>query len=181
MLFNTAEIASNETAVPSGPNLRGCREVTRLENSQTYIRERCNHGWCAYLYGYCFEGDFGWLSAHTHDWEHIIVWTLNDNDNVFFVSWSAHGEYTTHHQSTVRFEGTHPKTVYHLGGRGTHSFRMAEEKDENVWNDTGLWFKAPLVSLEKLPCGINRKLLGNNWGSAQPYLRKDRFGNKLND
>ncbi|KAL4897013.1 necrosis inducing protein-domain-containing protein [Aspergillus ambiguus] len=139
-------LVANDTAIRSGPNLRGCRERDRLDKSQVY---------------------------------HIIVWTLNDN--VFFVSWSAHSKYTTHHQSTVRFEGTHPKMVYHLGGWGTHSFRKAEAKDEQIENHTGHWFKAPLVSLEKLPCEVNRKLLNNNWGSAQPDLRKDRFGTTLND
>ncbi|KAL4905514.1 necrosis inducing protein-domain-containing protein [Aspergillus multicolor] len=178
-----AAIASNSTDPSSetraSPNLRGCRNGDRLSHSQTYVRERCNHGWCAYLYGYYFEGDFGWLNSHTHDWEHIIVWTLNDN--VFFVSWSAHSKYTTHHQSTVRFDGTHPKFVYHLGGWGTHSFRKAEEADERIENETGGWFKAPLVSLEKLSCDLNRKLLGHGWGSAQMDLRKDRFGKTLDD
>ena len=32
----------------------GCRDKIRLDRSQTYVRERCNHGWCAYLYGYYF-------------------------------------------------------------------------------------------------------------------------------
>ncbi|KAJ6055924.1 hypothetical protein N7444_005022 [Penicillium canescens] len=159
------------------PNLRGCREKDRLDHGQVYVRERCNHGWCAYLYGYYFEADLGWLEAHKHDWEHIIVWTLNDN--IFFVSWSAHGKYTTHHQSAVLFEGTHAKMVYHLGGVGTHSFRKAEAKDDHVENHTGQWVKSPLVSLEKLDCDIVRKLLNNNWGSAVSDLKKDRFGSQL--
>lgn len=170
---------ANESEVRSSPNLRGCREKDRLDHAQVYVRERCNHGWCAYLYAYYFEGDFGWLNAHTHDWEHIIVWTLNDN--IFFVSWSHHGNYTTHHQSTFRFEGTHVKMVYHLGGWGTHSFRKAEPKDDQVENVTGQWVRAPLVSLEKLPCDMNRKLLNNPWGSAQPDHRKSRFGMKLDE
>ncbi|KAL3459655.1 necrosis inducing protein [Aspergillus heterothallicus] len=153
----------------------GCRDKDRLENSQTYVRERCNHGWCAYLYGYYFEVDQGSLNAHQHDWEHVIVWTLNDQ--VFFVSWSAHGDYTTHHSSTVRFEGTHPKIVYHLGSGGTHSLRKAEAKDDGIENDMGRWFRAPLVSLEKMPCEFNRQLLNNDWGSAHSDL--SRLGEKL--
>lgn len=153
----------------------GCRDKARLDHSQTYVRERCNHGWCAYLYGYYFEIDNGFSNAHKHDWEHVIVWTLNDQ--VFFVSWSAHGDYTTHYYSTIRFEGSHPKIVYHLGSSGTHSMRKAEAKDDKIENDTGRWFRAPLVSLEKMPCEFNRKLLNNNWGSAHSDL--SRLGEKL--
>ncbi|KAH2623975.1 hypothetical protein KXW54_007277, partial [Aspergillus fumigatus] len=147
----------------------------RLDHSQTYVRERCNRGWCAYLYGYYFEVDSGFSNAHKHDWEHVIVWTLHDQ--VFFVSWSAHGDYTTHYYSTVRFEGSHPKIVYHLGSSGTHSLRKAEAKDDKIENDTGRWFRAPLVSLEKMPCKFNRLLLNHNWGSAHSDL--SRLGEKL--
>ncbi|KAI2791908.1 hypothetical protein POX_b01936 [Penicillium oxalicum] len=170
--------ADSESGVRSthGPYIPfGCRDKNRLEHSQTYVRERCNHGWCAYLYGYYFEVDQGPGNAHRHDWEHVIVWTLNDQ--VFFVSWSAHGDYTTHHSSTVRFEGTHAKIVYHLGSGGTHSLRKAEAKDDEIENDMGRWWRAPLVSLEKMPCDFNRKLLNNEWGSAHSDLNK--LGEKL--
>ncbi|KAI9650517.1 hypothetical protein NHQ30_000533 [Ciborinia camelliae] len=159
-----------------------CRDKSRLDYSQTYVRQRCNHGWCAYLYGYYFEkesgswgGDtIGWAGAYKHDWKHIIVWTLNDN--IFYVSWSVNGHYTTEHQSTVRFEGTHPKLVYDRVGGVAHSFRKAEEKDEFVKNGYGRWIQSPLVSLERITCDINRKLLNNNWGRVMPALKKDRFG-----
>ena len=168
--------SSNEGENRSGPYAPfECRDRSRLDNSQTYVRERCNHGWCAYLYGYYFEVDTGFLNAHRHDWEHVIVWTLNDQ--VFFVSWSAHGDYTTHYSTTIMFEGSHPKIVYHLGSKGTHSMRKAEAKDDKVENDTGRWFRAPLVSLEKMPCEFNRKLLNNDWGSAHSDLNK--LGEKL--
>ncbi|KAL4756890.1 necrosis inducing protein-domain-containing protein [Aspergillus foveolatus] len=96
---------------------------------------------------------------------------------LIFVSWSAHGDYTTHYWSTLRFEGSHPMIVYHLGSSGTHSLRKAEAKDDEIENDTGRWFRAPLVSLEKMPCKFNQKLLNNNWGSAHSDL--SRFGEKL--
>lgn len=154
-----------------------CRQ-SRLQNSQTYVRQRCNNGWCAYLYGYYFERDWPALAGgHTHDWEHIIVWTLHHD--IFFVSWSAHGEYTTAHRSGLRWEGNHPKIVYHLGAKGTHSFRRATASDDNVENETGKWHQAPLLSLEMLPCDLNRKLLNHNWGSAHPDLTRDRFGRAL--
>ncbi|KAJ5691956.1 hypothetical protein N7462_001379 [Penicillium macrosclerotiorum] len=179
--YHTAAI-STDGSVNSGRtdnSIGPCRDKDRLDHSQTYVRERCNHGWCAYLYGYYFEVDVGeFAGGHTHDWEHIIVWTLNGN--VFFVSWSAHGDYTTEHQSVVRFaDGTHPKIVYHRGGGLSHSFRKATPEDEAIENDYKSWFKAPLVSLEKMDCGFVRKLLNNNWGSAHPDLTKDRFGKTL--
>ncbi|KAL2853303.1 necrosis inducing protein [Aspergillus pseudoustus] len=172
--------ATNESETRSllgSPYIRGgCRDADRLEHSQTYVRERCNHGWCAYVYGYYFEADIGPGNAHKHDWEHVIVWTLNDN--VFFVSWSAHGDYTTHHSSAMQFQdGSHPKIVYHLGGWGTHSLRKAEASDKDVENYTGRWVAAPLVSLEMMECEVNRKLLNNNWGSAHSDL--NQLGSKL--
>ncbi|KAI8627119.1 necrosis inducing protein [Xylariaceae sp. FL1651] len=156
-----------------------CRDRPRLTFSQTYVRQRCNHGWCAYLYGYYFEKDDGFLGgSHKNDWEHIIVWTLNDK--VFFVSWSAHGNYTTEYHTAVRFQDNHPKLVYHRG-LTTHSFRKATAKDDAIENITGEWFKAPLVSLERMACDIKRKLLNNDWGHAHPDLSAGRFATALNN
>ncbi|RYP62297.1 hypothetical protein DL769_007352 [Monosporascus sp. CRB-8-3] len=161
-----------------------CREKPQLDHSQTYVRQRCNNGWCAYLYGYYFEKDdagfWAGLRGHRHDWEHIIVWTLNDE--VFFVSWSAHGEYTTEYQSEIRFfEDTHPKIVSHRGGESNLSFRKAKPGDDDIENAFGVWFRAPLVSLEMMACDVKKKLLYNDWGSAHPDQRADRFGKALDD
>lgn len=35
-----------------------CRSEDRLWHSNTYARERCNHYWCAYMYGYYSEMDY---------------------------------------------------------------------------------------------------------------------------
>ncbi|KAK4656876.1 hypothetical protein QC762_208010 [Podospora pseudocomata] len=154
-----------------------CRKG-RLARSQTYVRTRCNHYWCAYLYGYYFEKDEGFLGgSHTHDWEHIIVWALHNE--IFFVSWSAHGNYTTAHRSGVLFDGTHPKFVSHRGWT-THSWRRAEKKDDPPENETKKWSQAPLIALEKMPCEFNRRLLNHNWGRAHMDLKRDRFGDALN-
>lgn len=68
-----------------------CRSEDRLWHCNTYARERCNHYWCAYMYGYYSEMDYdAWTGGHRHDWEHVIVWTLHDE--VTYVSWSAHGD-----------------------------------------------------------------------------------------
>lgn len=34
-----------------------CRQLDRLLHSNTYVRERCNHSWCVYVYGYYAEPD----------------------------------------------------------------------------------------------------------------------------
>ncbi|KAK4202056.1 necrosis inducing protein [Triangularia verruculosa] len=167
-------VTLNSGLTPFGPG--NCRSG-RLARSQTYVRTRCNHYWCAYLYGYYFEKDEGFLGgSHRHDWEHIIVWTLHND--IFHVSWSAHGNYTTAEKKDVIFEGTHPKFVSHRAWT-THSWRRAEKKDEPPENETGRWSQAPLIALEKMPCEFNRKLLNNNWGSAHPDLKRDRFGGAL--
>ncbi|RYP51922.1 hypothetical protein DL768_002890 [Monosporascus sp. mg162] len=160
------------------PGTGECRDVGRLSMSQTYVRERCNHGWCAYLYGYYFEKDDSiWAGAHKHDWEHIIVWALNNE--VAYVSWSAHGDYTTEHHTSVRFEDNHPKIVYHQGGGLTHSFRKAEPDDDAIENILGMWYRALLVSLEWMAGDVKDKLLNNDWGHAHPDLSDDAFARAL--
>lgn len=156
-----------------------CRSEDRLYHSNAYVRRRCNHGWCAYLYGYYFEKDVGFFAgSHVHDWEHVIVWTLNDE--IFYVSWSAHGDYTTVYKDSVRYEGdTHVKIVNHLGGVRTHSFRKAEGDDEPPENAFGEWFMADLVDLTwQEPWSV--ALGEHDFGSAHPDFGDD-FGDKLRD
>lgn len=47
-----------------------------------------------------------------------------------YVSTSNHGSFSVHERSAVRFDGTHPKIVYHKDGIGTHCFRPATAGDE---------------------------------------------------
>lgn len=172
---------------PPPPNgrlktLHRCRSHL-VTNSQTYVRERCNHGWCAYLYGYYFESDLNpWTipgaGPHRHDWEHVIVFTLNDQ--VFYVSVSAHGEWYTDRDVDVQFEdGTHPKIVYDKTGVKNHFLRKATADDVNVINETGKWHRAPLLSVERMECKFVGHLMYNDWGEAHPELTKERFGQAL--
>lgn len=50
-----------------------CRDASDLENNNVYSRQRCNNGWCVYLYDYYFEKDVAIENfadpGHTHDWE----------------------------------------------------------------------------------------------------------------
>jgi len=172
----------NEGQTPYNP--KGnifCRTADRLMHSNAYVRRRCNHYWCAYMYGYYFEKDEGTIEAHIHDWEHVIVWTLHNE--IFFVSWSAHGKYTRKHISDpdLHFhEGTHIKIVYHLGADGTHSMRLAKDSDEPPENHWGQWFVAWLVELTWME-PWSKMLVEHNWGSAHPDFNGDDFGRKLSE
>jgi len=172
----------NEGQTPYNP--KGnifCRTADRLMHSNAYVRRRCNHYWCAYMYGYYFEKDEGTIEAHIHDWEHVIVWTLHNE--IFFVSWSAHGKYTRKHISDpdLHFhEGTHIKIVYHLGAKGTHSMRLAKDSDEPPENHWGQWFVAWLVELTWME-PWSKMLVEHNWGSAHPDFNGDDFGRKLGE
>lgn len=171
----------NEGQVPYNPKGNWfCRTEDRLMHSNAYVRRRCNHFWCAYMYGYYFEKDEGTFNAHMHDWEHVIVWTLHDE--IFYVSWSAHGEYTTKHidDSDLHFhEGTHIKTVNHLGGSGTHSLRLATNDDEPPENHWGAWFVAWLVEVTFME-PWSEMLVKHDWGHAHPDIG-DRFGQMLEE
>ncbi|CAM5661386.1 hypothetical protein STENM36S_01623 [Streptomyces tendae] len=52
-----------------------------------------------------------------------MVWVKDDT--VRYVSTSNHGSFSVHERSAVRFDGTHPKIVYHKDGISTHCFRPA--------------------------------------------------------
>ena len=93
-----------------------CRDASDLANNNVYARQRCNaNGWCVYLYDYYFEKDvalqFFLDPGHTHDWEHIAVWTRDGAAQ--YVAASQHGGYEVRPASSVRWDGDHPKMVYH--------------------------------------------------------------------
>lgn len=154
-----------------------CRQKNRLENSNTYVREKCtNDGWCFYLYGYYFEKDEGgslsFGHGHKHDWEHIGVWALKGE--VKFLAWSAHGNYKVNKPNSVEWQGNNPKFVVERDMASTHAFRRAEgnEPPENAF---GKWYQSPLVSLERMDGSLKQKMLNNDWGHAHPDLTDERF------
>jgi hypothetical protein len=87
----TAAINSAGQTNPGSGSEASCDNFDRMPRSNVYSRQCCNHGWCAFMYGYYAEMDNGWngIEAHTHDWEHAIVWTKDDQ--FVKVYWSAHG------------------------------------------------------------------------------------------
>ncbi|MGW7661395.1 NPP1 family protein, partial [Streptomyces sp. NPDC054756] len=141
---------------PTGALNGNCRDASDLDNTNAYSRYKCNNGWCAYLYGLYFEKDQALpgvsLGGHRHDWEHVVVWV--QGDAVRYVSTSNHGSFTVHAASSVRFEGTHAKVVYHKDGISTHCFRLASANDEPPENHKGTWQYPPLVGWNGYPPGV---------------------------
>ncbi|WP_405962691.1 NPP1 family protein [Streptomyces sp. NBC_00723] len=170
--YATAAIGADGTINPGlklGGDVNGkCHDPAQLNNANTYSREKCNNGWCAVMYASYFEKDQVTLGpaaiGHTHDWEHVIVW-INNNE-VQYVSVSQHNTYQTLARSQIRFDGTHPKIVYHKDGISSHCFRFANGNDEPAENATGNWFYPRLVGWEGYPAGYRDKLGGADFGSA---------------
>jgi hypothetical protein len=171
----SADGVLSQGLAPGNSLTAGCRDPSDLDNNNVYVRQRCNRHWCAYLYSYYFEKDVTWplTWAHRHDWEHVIVWAKDAQAK--YVSVSAHGGYHTEPANKVRFLGSNrPKVVYHRGGLRTHSFRLAEAKDEKIENATGDWFFGALISWNGFPSfAVREKLQNANFGSAHWELRDE--------
>ncbi|MFE7751946.1 NPP1 family protein [Streptomyces sp. NPDC057428] len=155
-----------------------CHDQSDLDNTNAYSRERCNSGWCVYLYDYYFEKDVAVenvadAGGHVHDWEHIAVWVKDDQAQ--YVGTSAHGAYDVRPAGEVRWEGTHPKVVYHKDGGSTHAFRFANADDdppENFYHD---WRRPALVSYNGFPSGLRDKLYGADFDHATMGTRDSAF------
>ncbi|KFA67843.1 hypothetical protein S40285_09036 [Stachybotrys chlorohalonatus IBT 40285] len=174
--YNTAAITSDGHCNDGLEIGHGnCRQMDRLYNSNTYVREKCtDDGWCFYLYGYYFEKDEGGALAHghKHDWEHLAVWTLHNEAK--YLAWSAHGNYKVNKPDTVEWQGQNPKFVVERDMATTHAFRRAEG-NEPAENASGGWYRSPLVSVERMDRALKERMLTHNWGSAHPDLTDERF------
>lgn len=161
-----------------------CRDKADLDNTNAYSRQRCNSGWCVYLYDYYFEKDVAVEhvsdpSGHRHDWEHIAVWVQNNQAK--YVAASAHGRYQVSPADKVRWDGTHPKIVYHKDGVSTHAFRFATANDEPPENHYQQWRRSTLVSYNGFPDGLRDKLFNHNFGGATIAIKDSKFANNLKD
>ncbi|KAM0277214.1 hypothetical protein ACHAQH_005997 [Verticillium albo-atrum] len=172
--------AGQDPGKPASEILGWCRKEVRLQQTNIYVRSRCDHGWCVHMYDYYFEADFG-TGVHRHDWEHIAVWV--QNGQLKFVSISMHGDWDIRFAEggdiAPRFEyGTHAKVVYHKDGPYTHAFRWAnggDEPPENHWQSWRWGVGAGLIEWERLPQNLRTTLSEKNWGSAEMAVRdKDR-------
>jgi hypothetical protein len=160
-----------------------CRDKTDLDNTNAYSRQRCNQGWCVYLYDYYFEKDVSVenvidAGGHTHDWEHIAVWVQNDEAK--WVSASQHGKYVVKPAGDVRWDEdpvtkakTHPKLVYSKDGGFTHFFRFATAGDEPTENHyTPSWRRSALVSYNGFPGTLRDQLFNHDFGAPRSRSRR---------
>ncbi|RST19551.1 hypothetical protein E2C00_00915 [Streptomyces sp. WAC05374] len=162
---------------PSGTVSGQCRDASDLTNTNAYSRALCSDGWCAVMYDLYFEKDQAvWgsgLGGHRHDWEHVVVWIRDGTAQ--YVSTSAHGKFSVHGRDRIRWDGTHPKIVYHKDGVGTHCFRAASAKDEPPENHRGAWQFPDLVGWEGYPPGVRDRLTRADFGSAHFGLKDADF------
>ncbi|GHG84996.1 NPP1 family protein [Streptomyces lanatus] len=184
--YATAAIGTDGTLNPGlklGGDVNGkCHDYAQLANANTYSRAKCSNGWCAVMYASYFEKDQITLGpaalGHTHDWEHVIVW-VRDNQ-AEYVSVSQHNTYQLAARSAIRFDGTHPKIVYHKDGVSSHCFRFANGNDEPAENATGNWFFPRLVGWNGYPAGYRDKLMSADFGSATIKIDDGDFQWALN-
>ncbi|MFD0004925.1 NPP1 family protein [Streptomyces sp. NPDC127178] len=184
--YATAAIGADGTLNPGlklGGDVNGnCHDYAQLANANTYSRAKCNNGWCAVMYASYFEKDQITLGpaalGHSHDWEHVIVWISNNQAE--YVSVSQHNTYQLAARSAIRFDGTHPKIVYHKDGVSSHCFRFANTNDEPAENATGTWFFPRLVGWEGYPAGYRDKLMSADFGSATIKIDDGDFQWALN-
>ncbi|WP_097922277.1 MULTISPECIES: NPP1 family protein [Streptomyces] len=165
-----------------------CRDQWDLDNSQTYARSKCNNGWCGIVYASYFEKDQAvhgsGLGGHRHDFEHVISWVNQGSGQVDHVSTTQHSTVKTYPRSQVRFDGSHPKAVYHKDGPSTHFFRLANGNDEPPENHYGNWRYPPVVDWNGFPSTeLRDRLMNADFGSATIKVtdRDDRFRNLLNN
>jgi len=181
--YNVPAISATGTIVQGLPHSwtglsSNCRDASDLDNNNVYSRQRCNtNGWCIYLYDYYFEKDVAIPNfldpGHTHDWEHIAVWTLNSTPQ--FVAASQHGNYEIRAAKDVRWDGEHPKMVYHKDGVQTHCFRFADASDDKIENHKGVWFRGALVSYNGFPAGVREKLFAYDFADATIAIKDETF------
>ncbi|MFJ8945312.1 NPP1 family protein [Streptomyces sp. NPDC102395] len=166
---------------PTGSLSGDCRDASDLDNTNSYSRYKCDNGWCAYMYTLYFEKDQALpgsgIGGHRNDWEHVVVWV--QSGKVQYVSTSNHGGFTVHPASSVRFEGTHPKAVYHKDGIRTHCFRLGNSNDEPPENHKGAWQYPALVGWNGYPAGVREKLTSYDFGSANFGIKDGSFASNL--
>ncbi|KAK3717415.1 hypothetical protein LTR37_005804 [Vermiconidia calcicola] len=164
-----------------------CRDLTDLDNSNAYARQRCNNGWCATVYDYYWEKDIGHVTGHRHDIEHVascnsqVVWV--QNGVLRYISVSGHGGYLWKKADDpgVYKDGNRVKVVYHRSTGQTHSLRFANGDDaSNPENAKRAWIRSPLVSYNGFPTKeLRDKALNNDWGSANPGISDANFAGNL--
>ncbi|MBW3359062.1 NPP1 family protein [Streptomyces sp. 09ZI22] len=190
--YATPAIGPDGTLAPglktTGAINGSCRNRSDLDNSQTYARSLCNNGWCGIVYAGYFEKDQAvhgsGLGGHRHDFEHVVSWVNQGSNQVDYVSTTQHSTVKTYPRSQVRFDGSHPKIVYHKDGASTHFFRLANGNDEPPENHYGNWRYPPIVDWNGFPSTeLRDRLMNADFGAATIKVtdKDNRFRNLLNN
>jgi hypothetical protein len=168
------------------PPQKDCREAWMLNKQNVYSRQRCNNGVCVHMYAYYFQKDTSGTSfidagGHTHDWEHVAVWSSKSDGSILAVSASAHGKYSVRAANQVRYDALgKPMIVYHKDGIGTHAFRFAENGDSVAENHWGAWIRAPLIGYHGWPSAWLRDTMYTwDFGSASLALTNEHFPSEI--
>ncbi|KAH6707462.1 fibronectin type III domain-containing protein [Verticillium dahliae] len=127
-------------------------------NDSLSSRQRCNSGWCAYMYDYYFEKDHADIGAHKHDWEHIIVWVTDDR--------TKNKKYAC--------------IVYHKDWFQTRAFRFANAEDDKYQeNERHDWQLGDLVGWFGFPTTELRSALETHHFGSASFALGGSFTNNL--
>lgn len=108
------------------------------------------------------------------------MWVRQSTNQAEYVGVSQHGEYEIKAASQVRWDGDHPKIVYHKDGVSTHCFRFADASDDNIENHKGVWFRGALVSYNGFPSlAIRDKLFAHDFGKATIGFKDATFAGNI--
>ncbi|KAM7187633.1 Necrosis inducing protein, partial [Rhypophila sp. PSN 637] len=160
-----------------------CRKEEMLERANVYSRQRCNSGYCAIMYAYCFQkdqtGTAGPAHGHRHDWQHVVVWVRMADNFVSHVAVSAHKKYIIKKNHEIKWT---PKE-----GGSTHALRFAKGADfdggpENHWRK---WIFDPLIGHFGWDSEDQRTRMyieggsDNAWGDASLAIADGPFADNL--
>ena len=182
---------------PTGAQNGNCRDLSDLDNSNTYHRSVCKtqggDTYCAHMYALYFEKDQVFPSTfccdpgHRHDIEDVIVYVKNNS--LTHVNVSSHGDYIQRAKADINFtDGAkeHAKIVYHKDGVTTHVFRFGNAS-EPPENHKGVWFLPTLVSWAYMVGDGNitnqelrHRFNTYDFGSAKAAFNDSRFLNNVN-
>ena len=166
-----------------------CRDQSDLDNSQTYARSKCNNGWCADRLRQLLREGPGRARQRARRppprlrARHLLGQPGVEPGRVRDHHPAQHRQ-VTYPRSQVRFDGSHPKVVYHKDGPSTHFFRLANSNDEPPENHYHNWRYPPLVDWNGFPStALRDKLMNADFGSATIKItdKDDRFRNLLNN
>lgn len=170
----------------SGTRTGDCRDIDQLLNANTFCRTQViikdSITYEVMMYALYFEKDqyAPWTpiklkGSHRHDWEYASVWLTNGK--LTHATVSAHSkDGETKPISALYFDPgaeNHVKVVYHQDHFSTHCMRFAK-KGEKPKNELGKWLTPPLVQW-RLMSQQQRKLLSEDWGSANPPFIDKNF------